>query len=104
RLSTNFNIAFNRNMVIEMRSENDQIWGPNAFMRWNMIRPGLPINVFWGHKILGIFQNQEEIDKNPNGGVANIPGTYQYWDANGDGQIVLDGTDMTQIGNPHPDF
>ena len=102
-LSSNFNISFNRNKVLEMRGENDEIWGANSLVRFNMTRVGLPIAVFWGHRVLGIFNNQEEIDKYPSG-QGNIPGTYRYQDVNEDGEIKLDGSDMTQIGNPHPKF
>lgn len=102
-LSSNFNISFNRNKVLEMRGENDEIWGANSLIRYNMTRVGLPIAVFWGYEVLGIFNNQEEIDKYPSG-QGNIPGTYRYRDVNQDGEIKLDGSDMTQIGDPHPDF
>jgi hypothetical protein len=44
--------------------------------------------MFYGFKVLGIYQNQAQIDgtpHNPN----NIPGTYQYFDANGDGLSLM---------------
>lgn len=52
--------------------------------RWN--------NIFWGHKVIGQFQSQEEINNYPvnvdgQGNKTLIPGDYIYQDENGDGLI-----------------
>lgn len=56
-----------------------------------------------GYKILGVFNSVEEINAAPKQDGA-IPGSFRYFDANGDGEISYDTTDWVEIGNPHPDF
>jgi len=100
----NFNISFNRNKVIEVNGDNDEIrtggdfYGPN-----NVSKVGEPIGILYGFQNLGIFQNQEEIDNSPTQDGA-IPGSFKYLDANGDGEVSYDRQDWVEIGNPHPDF
>ncbi|ASB48900.1 SusC/RagA family TonB-linked outer membrane protein [Alkalitalea saponilacus] len=68
------------------------------------VETGFPIGYFYGYKIAGIFQNQQQIDnwdgpffqENPQ------PGDIIFVDYDGDGEITPD--DKTMIGNPHPDF
>ncbi|MCK8479821.1 SusC/RagA family TonB-linked outer membrane protein [Psychroserpens algicola] len=80
---------------------------------------GLPIGVFYGLKMDGIYQNQAEIDAlntdTNNDGVidgldapfqANAsPGDIRYVDVDGDGVIEYGSSDdQTVIGNPIPDY
>lgn len=62
---------------------------------------------FFGYKVIGVYQNQNEIDtqpivKNANGTAFSRPGQLKFADVNGDGVITAD--DRTTIGNPFPDF
>lgn len=73
----------------------------------NIIRStvGNPYGRFYGYKMLGIFQNQQEIDnyKSPDGTVimpSAKPGDTIFADTNNDGIISSD--DMTVIGDPNP--
>ena len=59
----------------------------------------LPIGAFYGYRVGGIFQTQEEIDGSPNFGVEK-PGDIRYIDTNGDG--VLNGDDRVYLGSPIP--
>ncbi len=77
-------------------------------------RVGQPLSSFFGYKVLGLFQDQAEIDAapdqdgvtktaeatddNPAGGV----GRFRYEDINGDGEINVD--DRTYLGDPIPNF
>lgn len=66
---------------------------------------GQPIGAFYGFKVLGIFQNQAEIngyhDSNGNKIQPNAkPGDFKYADLNDDGKINTD--DRTFIGDPTP--
>lgn len=101
RLSGNFNISFNRNKVLEIRGENDEIWSGSFYGDYNVSKVGRPIGMIYGYKVLGIFQNEEEITKSPTQDGA-VPGVYKYYDANGDGKISYDTKDMVEIGNPWP--
>ncbi len=69
---------------------------------------GESIATFFGWRTNGLYQNQSEIDNDPN--IANDarrqdgliqPGDVRFLDLNGDG--LIDSEDRTIIGNPHPD-
>lgn len=60
---------------------------------------GQPIGSFYGYKVAGVFQNQEEIDSSPKFG-SEKPGDFRFADLNGDG--VLNAQDRTQLGSPIP--
>lgn len=71
---------------------------------------GYPIGMFWGYKTDGLFTSLDQLNSAPlqfGQSVGTEPGqTYlgdvKYVDVNGDG--VVDESDMTVIGNPHPEF
>lgn len=99
----NFNISFNRNKVLEIRGENDAIWNGGFYSTYNVSKVGRPIGMLYGFRMIGIFNTDDEIANSPTQDGA-IPGTYKYFDANGDGVISYDQKDMIEIGNPHPAF
>lgn len=99
----NFNISFNRNKVLEIRGENDEIWNGGFYSTYNVSKVGRPIGMLYGFRMIGIFNTDAEIAASPTQDGA-IPGTYKYFDANGDGVISYDQKDMIEIGNPHPAF
>lgn len=99
----NFNISFNRNKVLEIFGETSEIWRGSFYSTYNVSRPGRPIGMLTGYRMIGIFNTEAEIAASPTQDGA-IPGTYKYYDANGDGVISYDQEDMIEIGNPHPEF
>lgn len=102
-LRSNFNVTINRNKVLEIRGENDEIWSGSFYSVYNVSKVGRPLAMLHGFRMMGIFDTEEEIDAWPTQDGA-IPGTYKYFDANGDGEISYDQQDMIEIGNPHPDY
>jgi len=100
-LWTNFNISFNRNKILAIRGVNDEIWQGDLYSDYNVSKVGRPIGMIYGFKVLGIFQNQAEINKSPTQDGA-IPGVYKYADEDGNGIISYDTKDMVEIGNPWP--
>ncbi|MBI3719604.1 MAG: TonB-dependent receptor [Sphingobacteriales bacterium] len=56
---------------------------------------------FFGYKVIGIFQDAQDIAKSPTQNDAT-PGVFKYADVNGDGKI--DEKDRTFLGNPNPKF
>ncbi|MEX2231944.1 MAG: TonB-dependent receptor [Cyclobacteriaceae bacterium] len=102
-LRSNFNISFNHNKVLEIRGENDEIWNGGFYSVYNVSKVGRPIGMLYGFRMIGIFNTDQEIAESPTQDGA-IPGTYKYFDANGDGVISYDQEDMIEIGNPHPAF
>jgi len=101
--SADFNISFNRNKVLEIGGNNDEIRNGGMYAYYNVSKPGRPIGMLHGYKWLGIFDTEEEIAAAPVQDGA-IPGTYKFADTNGDGVISYDTEDMVEIGNPHPKF
>lgn len=68
---------------------------------------GQPLATFFGHQTNGIYQNQAEIDNDPNISAdprrGNIrPGDVRFVDTNGDN--LINPEDRTAIGNPNPKF
>jgi len=103
-LSTNFNIAFNRNEILEINNDVDEIFTSNNYYGANNIyRVGEPIGMLYGFVVDGIFETEEEIAAGPSH-PGNTIGTYRYRDVNGDGEITYDTQDWDIIGDPNPDF
>lgn len=70
---------------------------------------GQPFDVFYGWDIVGVYQNQAEVDKDPVAVAANAagagtvkPGYFKFRDVNGDG--VLDANDRIYLGSPAPTY
>ena len=66
---------------------------------------GQPIGYFVGYKVIGVYQSYADILASPPSSVNGqpvAPGDLKYADINGDG--VVNGTDVTSIGNPTPKF
>ncbi|SHM38231.1 TonB-linked outer membrane protein, SusC/RagA family [Cyclobacterium lianum] len=102
-LRSNLNLTINRNKVLEIRGENDEIWSGGFYSTYNVSQVGRPLAMLHGFRMMGIFDTEDEIEAWPTQDGA-IPGTYKYFDANGDGEISYDQQDMIEIGNPHPAY
>ncbi|MFP4228596.1 MAG: SusC/RagA family TonB-linked outer membrane protein [Salinivenus sp.] len=91
------------NEVQSLGSGKEEIFGgglANEIAFTTKTEPGQPIGSFYGYKVNGIYQTQEEIDNSPSmPGVE--PGDLNFADVDGDGDI--DGDDRTYIGSPIPD-
>lgn len=64
-------------------------------------RIGGPVSAFYGYKVIGIFQDANDVAKSPVQKDAKA-GRYKYLDADGNGTINDD--DRVYYGNPNPDF
>jgi len=102
-IRSNVNLTINRNEVLEIRGENDEIWAGGFYSTYSVSQVGRPLAMFHGFEMVGIFDTDAEIEAWPNQDGA-VPGTYKYLDTNGDGVISYDQQDMIEIGNPHPDY
>ena len=75
---------------------------PNIYGQVSKTEAGHPLNSFYGFKMTGIYQNQNEIDGYltgaPHGDIK--PGDIKFNDLNGDG--IINDNDRTYIGNPNP--
>jgi len=100
---TSFNMSFNRNKILSIDGDRDDLLTGEFYDGYSISQVGSPIGLFYGYKVLGIYQTQAEIEASPHN-ENHIPGTYQYLDGNGDGRISYDMQDMVVIGNPNPNF
>src|SRR5690606_9032814 len=100
------NIAFNRNKVINVGA-TPQIYGRSLINAQlgqpaTISRPGSAVGAYYGYKIIGLYQNDDEIAKGPVDNINPQPGDFKYEDVSGDGKINEE--DRTIIGNPNPDY
>lgn len=102
--NSSFNMAFNRNKVIDLNSDEgipaDPMLGING---WTSINAGVPIGTFYGYKTDGIIQLGEDLSQIPHF-IEYTPtyGDRKYVDRDGDGD--LDENDKYVLGNAAPDF
>ncbi|MDH3244685.1 MAG: SusC/RagA family TonB-linked outer membrane protein, partial [Saprospiraceae bacterium] len=91
------------NEVLELGENKSELIGGSLFGGQLGTRtvPGLPIGAFYGYRVIGVFQNNEEIASLPKVGV-EVPGDLRYEDIDGDGIITT--ADRTFIGSPIPDL
>lgn len=67
------------------------------------VSEGYPIGYFYGYKVAGVYQNEEDIRLSPINSVGDVKaGDLKFADTNKDGKITT--ADRTMIGNPTPDF
>ncbi len=62
---------------------------------------GSPIGSYYGYKVAGIYQNQEDLANFPKRG-NEVPGDLRFEDINGDG--VITALDRTDLGSPTPNL
>ncbi len=96
--TTNINYAMNRNKVLKLGVNNDDIFpGPWFLGQTNILRVGEPIGSFWGYHRLGTWGSDEETEAAK---YNLLPGDLKWEDINGDGK--LDAADETIIGRAYP--
>jgi TonB-linked SusC/RagA family outer membrane protein len=101
RWTTNANISFNRNEVIELADGIDRVYGSQ-----HITQVGKPFGQFYGLNKLGNYANAEDLANSPKIPGRSTVGSIKLEDINGDGVITFggDNDDRTIIGNPFPDF
>ena len=110
RWTTNANIFWARNKVIELASASDQILFDPVFGYTSAIRviPGLPMGSFFGYKQIGIYMNAADVSSSAVWSAGGSkPGDLKFEDVSGpsgkpDG--VIDANDIQLLGNPYPKF
>jgi len=97
------NISFIQNQVTALASEGSIITTGDGNNLKNISRTetGHPLASFYGYQMLGIFQNQNEINTSA-ALLGTKPGDVKYEDVNEDGQI--NDSDRKYIGSPLPKF
>jgi TonB-dependent starch-binding outer membrane protein SusC len=98
RWETDFNIAFNRNKVINLGNKTRISSGDNG----SITEVDRPMGVFFGYKKAGgFFTSADDLAKFPRAPVQTI-GSIRFVDINNDGKI--DANDQTVIGSPYADY
>lgn len=101
------NISFNRNKVLSFDGILEQFMGTKIGypqQSINLIKVGYPVGVFYGYKVVGIYQTQEEIDTYAKDPLNPKPGSFKYANIHEEGDNVINSDDMTVIGNPYPKY
>jgi TonB-linked SusC/RagA family outer membrane protein len=68
---------------------------------------GFPLLAFFGYEVLGVYQNQGEIDADPSSPVGAVPGDFRYKDQQSEGQPgygVINDDDRVVLGSYFPTF
>jgi hypothetical protein len=100
--STNFNITFNRNKVLEMSSDAERIFSASGGRpAYAVTQAGYPIGSFYGRRFLGIFRTEQEANEykaQPNAHAGDV----KWKDIDGNG--VINDNDKEIIGSPFPKY
>ena len=99
--STNFNISFNRNKVMNTGPQGTPIFTGSYVANINITQVGSAIGSFYGYHAIGIFNTPAEVAAYPHFSSTRA-GDIKFEDVNKDG--VLDARDMTLVGNNQPNF
>ncbi|MGV3557875.1 SusC/RagA family TonB-linked outer membrane protein [Larkinella arboricola] len=99
--TTNANISFNRNKVLELAPGIDRVYGT-----FHITQVGQPFGMFYGLVKDGYYRTEEEVKSSPIIPGRSAVGTIKFKDVNGDG-VITNGGDMDDraiIGSPFPKF
>lgn len=117
------NLSAYKNKVLKLATSDDYAiygWGYRLSTASTRTMKGLPISHFWGYKVAGFYENEQDVKSSPvpygttQAAIETDPnvapsyvGKFKFEDVSGpdgvpDGKI--DGYDRTMIGNPHPDL
>lgn len=66
----------------------------------SLTKEGWPIGTFYGWNMIGVFQNQEQVDKSHMKDLSARPGDLIFEDVDGDGELTDD--DRVNLGSPFP--
>jgi TonB-linked SusC/RagA family outer membrane protein len=102
--TTGLNISQYRNLILEYFDPRGFFSGP-AGNGTNIAvsRPGGPVGIYRGLKILGLFTAEEIADSNVPKYPGAREGSLKYLDGNGDGRLDIE-ADYVDLGSPHPDL
>lgn len=101
--SVGLNVTHYKNTIVKIPGASGYFETAGTHNTGNQVRnqTGQAVGAFFGYKIVGIYQDANDIAKSPVEPDA-APGRFKYLDANHDGKI--DDKDRVFYGNPNPDF
>lgn len=98
RWNTSFNFSTIQNKVLDLGGVDERIIPINIGMNW-LLRVGEPMFSYYPYKMIGIYQDRDEIDRIPHL-AGTVPGNPIVEDRNNDGKIDTD--DRYIAGNYMP--
>ncbi|MDR6941028.1 TonB-dependent receptor [Mucilaginibacter pocheonensis] len=98
--TTDFNLSFNRNKVLQLGPGNAPLLFTDYVVQVKT-EVGQPVSNFYGYIFDGVYKNQAQIDGSPHV-TGTTPGEPIVRDVNKDGKI--DANDQTTIGNAQANF
>ena len=102
----NFNVALNvtsyRNMVVDI-PDPGYFYSGSGYAIGSISRneEGHPVSSFYGYKVVGLFNSDQEVAEAPVQ-TAAAPGRFRFQDTDNNGAITPD--DRVHLGHPNPDF
>lgn len=98
--NTSLNFSTVKNKVVDLGLGETEEGEPiDVVGEASILRPGETMNAYFGHEILGVWQEDDDFTNAP---VGVQPGDWKFNDINGDGAITVD--DRTVLGNSIPAF
>lgn len=100
-------ISHNKNKIVELTPDIKSVpYNTTRDITTSVLQTGAPFGAFYGYKMIGIYQDANDVSKSAGYDGARIGGP-KYADISGpDGKPdgIIDANDRTIIGSPHPDF
>jgi len=101
--SAGLNVTTYKNMIKDI-PDPGYFYAGGLQDTWDYIcrnEEGHPMSAFYGYKVIGLFNNDDEVANAPTQDGA-APGRFRYQDTDKDGEIT--DADRVFIGDPNPDF
>ncbi|WP_200585879.1 SusC/RagA family TonB-linked outer membrane protein [Pedobacter segetis] len=103
--TTNFNIATNKNKILDLSDPTGKVLinniGRGSTSISGILQEGQPLGSFYGLVANGIWHSQAEIDASGLSGFSVFPGGRRYVDIDGD-KVINQTLDRQIIGNANP--
>lgn len=99
RWTSDFNISFNKNKVLELDEGQYSRYFTRKFSNDVLLRVGQPVGIYYGYIKDGIYNSEQEILNSPQDATARL-GSTKFKDLNRDG--IIDQNDRSIIANVNP--
>jgi len=100
-------ISHNANKIVELTPTINYVpYNTVRDITTSVLQTGQPFGAFYGYKMVGIYQNADDVANSPSYAGARVGGP-KYADVSGPGgkpDGIIDANDRTVIGSSHPKF
>ena len=105
RFNAGVNFSFLKNKVRDLYGQPYIDGGSAEFRQRSIV--GHPLLAFFGYEVLGVYQNQADIDSDPSAPSTAVPGDFKYRDQQKEGEPgygVVNADDRVILGSYFPSF